>query len=323
MLRIGLVGIGDAGRHHARALARLSRCPDVAWTALVGRDPEKLARFRDALAAPPEVRGFSTYEAMLAEDACDAVILATPDGLHPEQVEAAAARGLHVLVEKPLALELAAGARALDAARRAGVALAVGYHLRHHVAHQWMHRHLAERVGALRSVLIRWAWPDPATEGWRARGEGARFWSLAALGTHGIDLALRFGGVPEDGELRVAALRRPARGVDRAAEVSFTLACGALAHVSVSVEHRATSLVQLTGELGELEAQGTLGARGGGALLARTPRGEVEPIPFIADDPYVAQLKAFVATAPGGYRDDRALLTNLTILHRTDEAPCP
>ena len=82
----------------------------------------------------------------------------------------------------------------LEAARRAKRALAVGYQLRHHAAHAQAKRELRERVGELVRIEARWAWPDPATQGWRARGQGARYWSLAALGTHLIDLALWYAG---------------------------------------------------------------------------------------------------------------------------------
>ena len=262
MLRIALVGLGDAGRHHARALATLEREGGLVWSAVCARRPSSLAAFRAELAVPERVATFHELDALIAARVCDAVILATPDGLHAGQVERATRAGLHVLVEKPLALSRPEGERAVAEASASGVALAVGYHLRHHAAHRLVKERLDELVGPLRTVFVRWAWPDPSVDGWRARGQDARFWSLAALGTHGIDLALWLAGAPPElaaGDVR--ALVEPRTGIDRAAEVSLRLG-SVLAHVSVSVLHRAVSRVLITGDTGEVEALGTLGARG-------------------------------------------------------------
>jgi predicted dehydrogenase len=246
------------------------------------------------------------------------VILATPDGIHAEQVERAARAGLHVLVEKPLALSKSDGERAVASARLSGVCLMVGYQLRHHAAHRLMVERIGELVGPLRSIFVKWAWPDPATEGWRAKGEGARFWSLAALGTHGIDLALWIAAASHGAPVvatDVAALVEPRDGRDRAAEVTMRLG-SMLAHVSVSVAHRAASRVLISGDAGELEAIGTLGARGDGELFHRAPRQPAMAIAFEATDPYAAQLRELVARAPRGFTADPTLLGNLDVLDR-------
>lgn len=319
MLRMALVGIGDAGKHHARALGQLAAEGHLAFRAVCGRDAAKLAAFRAELGLPSSVASFTSLDALLAAGACDAVILATPDGLHRAQVERAAGHGLHVLVEKPLALSRADGEAAAASARAAGVHLAVGYHLRHHAAHRLVMERLGEMVGRVRTVHVRWAWPDPATDGWRARGEGARFWSLAALGTHAVDLALMFaGGHP--GASEVAAITVPPGGIDRAAEVSLRLG-EVLAHVSVSVVHRAVSRVIVSGNAGEVEAVGTLGARGDGELFHRAPRKSPAPVAFEALNPYVAQLRAFVARAPAGFAEDASMIANLDILDRIPGDP--
>jgi predicted dehydrogenase len=94
-----------------------------------------------------------------------------------------------------------------------------------------------------------------------------------------------------------------------------------LAHVSVSVAHRAVSRLVVTGDAGELEATGTLGARGDGELLHRAPRQAPVAIAFEAESPYAAQLRAFAARARAGFTDDPALLANLDLLDRIAEPP--
>lgn len=312
--RVALVGVGDAGAHHARALGVVAGEGGLVWSALVARDAARGAAFRDKHGVPTSVALYPSLTALLDARACDAVVLATPDGVHAEQVEEAAARGVHVLVEKPLALSRTEGLRAIAAASRAGVHLAVGYHLRHHRGHRIIAQRLDELVGRPRSMFVRWAWPDPAIDGWRARGEGARFWSLAALGTHAIDLVFSL----TDARLErvTSVLERTAAGTDRAAEVTLGLQGGMLAHVSVAVTHRAISRVLVTGDAGEIEALGTLGARGDGSLSSRPPRGEPAAITFDVDNPYAEQLRRFVEQLPIGFSPDPRLVDDLEVLDR-------
>lgn len=315
-LRVGLVGLGDAGRHHARALSALHHEGALVWSAIVARSAASHEAFRAAAPSlvPASTTAFESLDGVLAAAACDALILATPDGLHAAQVEAAAAAGVHVLVEKPLALGLVDGQRAASAALAARVRLQVAHHLRHHAGHALVHESLVERVGRPRHLLVRWAWPDPAVDGWRARGEGGGRWCLAALGTHGIDLAIWLLGPHIE---QVAAIVAPPGGVDREAEVSLRFAGGALAHVSVAVTHRAATRVILAGERGEIECVGTLGARGGGAVRWTAPRAEPVALDYAPRDPYLSQLRDFVARARADVPTDvRDALVNLDVLDR-------
>ena len=328
MLRLALVGTGDAASQHARALMTTRAEGALSWTAICGRDPGRIAAFRAKLGVAEDVTSFTSLEDLMDARICDAVVLATPDGLHVEQVERACAAGLHVLVEKPLALTRAAGERALTAAKAADVRVAVGYHLRYHAGHALVASRLVELVGRVQTVFIRWTWPDPATAGWRASGHAAHFWSLAALGTHGFDLAMMFaeaGGVRDGCVGAVRALLQPESGVDRAAEVSLRLGKGTdaevLAHVSVSIGHRAVSRVLVTGDAGEIEGIGTLGARGDGELSLRLPRGAPSPVAFRPVDPYAEQLRDFALRAPAGFADEPSALANLEILDRIALSP--
>src|SRR5438874_2311692 len=81
---------------------------------------------------------------------------------------------------------------------------------------------------------------------------------------------------------KIPAVREPPHGIDRAAEVALRFATGALAHVSVAITHRATPRLIVAGELGEIEAIGTLGARGGGEVVHRAGRDGISPIAFVA-----------------------------------------
>lgn len=287
-LRVGLVGAGDAAAHHARALAALDRAGTLAFAAVHARDPARGARFLRSLGL--DVPLLSLDELL---ERSDAVVLATPDGVHVEGVLRAASAGRHVLVEKPLACARAEGEAARDACARAGVHLAVAHHLRFHAGHRASVMRLEELVGTPRHLSLHWTWPDPAVDGWRARGEGAVSWALSALGVHLVDLALWLVG-----PLRlVAAVDERAGPVD-VAVAALLQGLGATVHLSTSVRYRSSPRVVVSGDRGELEWLGTLGARGTGEVLHRTGR-SVEPLRFEPEDPYAAQLRAFAAWCTG------------------------
>jgi predicted dehydrogenase len=315
-LRVALVGTGDAGHLHARALCALHAEGVLSFAAVVGRDAARAQTAAVEFGAPPEIRAFGSLDELLAANATDVVILATPDGLHAAQTIACLQAGLHVLCEKPLALSSADARRAVEAAHAAHRALSVGYHLRHHAGHVAIRAQLAELVGTMRAIDLRWAWPDPARDGWRAHGTNARWWSLAALGTHMIDLVLWLtDATPTD--VRALISSPPGATVDHAAEVVLRMPSGMLVHVACAITHRETPWLLVAGDLGEVEARDTLGARGTGMLGTRHGREATVPLTFTPVDPYLAQLRAFVARiAAGDVAPDRDAVTNVDILEQ-------
>jgi predicted dehydrogenase len=114
-LRIAVLGQGSAGRRHAEDLAALG-CEVVVY------DPEREA-----------VAGRRADSAEAAVGATDAVVVASPTSLHPEQALLAIDRGRPVLVEKPLAAEVADAERIAARAQAAGlVSSGVAMNLRFH-----------------------------------------------------------------------------------------------------------------------------------------------------------------------------------------------
>jgi predicted dehydrogenase len=124
-VRVGVIGLGHLGTHHARAWSRIESAEPVG-----GYDPDPAARERARrdLGLPP----FESLDPLL--DACDLVSIAAPTPAHADLAERAIARGLHVLVEKPMASGPEEAERMLAAARRAGVVLGVGHVERHNPA---------------------------------------------------------------------------------------------------------------------------------------------------------------------------------------------
>ena len=101
-LRVGIAGLGRLGKRHAEQLAR--NTPGARLVAACSPVAEELDWARDALGVP---RLYADYAELLADPEIDAVVLVTPTTLHADQTSAALRAGKHVLVEKPLSLDVA------------------------------------------------------------------------------------------------------------------------------------------------------------------------------------------------------------------------
>ncbi len=182
---LALVGCGMFGRQHANAAAAVPTANLISVVDLDQGRASALARLTGAAVA--------TLETVLADDEIEAVILATPTDTHVTLAQAAIAAGKHVLVEKPVALEVAAFDSLMQASAEAGVVLAAGQSLRFEptVHALWS----SVRGGVLgQPVLFNWVsnssrpWPT----GWRSwqadptRSGGMPF----HLAIHGLDLAI-------------------------------------------------------------------------------------------------------------------------------------
>lgn len=117
-LRVGVVGVGSLGFHHARILRTLS---EVRMAGIFDIREERLREVAGQL----EVEAAASLEALL--DVVDAVVVATPTVTHEEVATAALSRGIHVLVEKPLAPDLDVADRILAAGDRGGALIQVGH----------------------------------------------------------------------------------------------------------------------------------------------------------------------------------------------------
>ena len=109
-------------------------------------------------------------------------------------------------------------------------------------------------------------------------------------------------------------MRTPPSGIHRAAEVVLRFAGGALAHVSIATTHRAQPVLAIAGDTGEIDAIGTLGARGEGIVVHRA-RGATAALPFVPENPYLRQLRVFAARCAGiGPRHDHDTIANARLL---------
>jgi scyllo-inositol 2-dehydrogenase (NAD+) len=129
-LGIGVVGVGEMGRRHAENLRRL-----VPEARLVGIADFSMERARQVADELEFENCYPSLEAMLERKDLNAVLIATPDKFHAQNVIAAAGAGKDILCEKPLALSLADARAALAAVAKSGRRLQVGFMRRYDPAY--------------------------------------------------------------------------------------------------------------------------------------------------------------------------------------------
>jgi predicted dehydrogenase len=124
--RVAFIGCGGIAQTHYGALKDM---PDVEVVAGVDIDPDRLENVRNKWGVDAT---YTDWKKMLKEVKPDGVSVCTPNGVHAQPAIDAANAGCHVLVEKPMALDPAQCQKMIDASKRAGKKLTVGFQYRYH-----------------------------------------------------------------------------------------------------------------------------------------------------------------------------------------------
>jgi len=188
-VRFALIGCGRIAQNHIQAVER--HADRAMLAAVCDTEPAALA----AAVARTGARGFASLGELLAARAelgIDCVVLTTPSGLHPRQAIEAAAAGVHVMTEKPMATRWQDGQAMVKACDDAGVRLFVVKQNRRNPTLQLLKRAVAQgRFGRLYNVAVNVFWTRPQSyydsAAWRGTWEfdGGAFMNQAS---HYIDL---------------------------------------------------------------------------------------------------------------------------------------
>jgi UDP-N-acetylglucosamine 3-dehydrogenase len=119
-LRVAVVGVGAMGRNHARVLSEIPRAELVGVADTDLENAQKVAHRCGATA-------WSDYLRMFDEAKLDAVTIAVPTAEHLRVAQVAIERGLHLFVEKPIALTTEEARQMIELARQRGVCLMIGH----------------------------------------------------------------------------------------------------------------------------------------------------------------------------------------------------
>lgn len=183
-VNIALVGLGNHGRTIQQSAVDT---PDVKVVAVFDPNDEEAS----AAALRFDCPQMASYEEILAMEHVEAVVLTTPNRLHRAQVEAAAAAGKHVLVEKPIANTMEDGHAMRHVMESAGRKLMVGHNMRRNPAIRRAHALIREgRIGTPVSTEIHYSAPGGlflAEGAWRLSPTECPLLPVMQLAIHGID----------------------------------------------------------------------------------------------------------------------------------------
>jgi predicted dehydrogenase len=250
---VGIVGFGRIGAEHAGWLAAAD---SIRAAAVFDPTPAR----RD-LARDRGLRPHDTLEALLADHSVDAVLISTPTAMHHEQASAALRAGKHVMVEKPMALDLPQAQELIELAESRGRMLSVFHNRRWDIDYLTVRSAIASgvlgKVFNVESRIGQWAsCVGPAAKefrpGWRNEA-GFGGGGLYDWGSHFLDQLWR--------------LMLPARPLRVFAQLRgnvWTSDCDDLARVCVDFENGAVAMAEIntttTAPLPRWHIDGTAGS---------------------------------------------------------------
>ena len=297
MINFGIIGFGL----HAvkRLMPGFALAKSCRVTALSRRDLAKAQASAQQYDIP---LAFDSAEALCRSPQVDAVLIATPNASHLQDVLTATACGKPVLCEKPMAIDSDQCRQMVEAARNARVLLGIAQVFRFEDSTAWFREQVvAGSIG--KPVFARSEFSFPGAHG------HARTWindpaiagggPVADVGVHCID-ALRF--ILQDEVLRVSA-REIAGSVPGDGEAGAALLLefsrGTLATVTVSFLTEYRTPLELVGETGVLRADDALNVERPVHLELRRGSAEVETNTVSNKLAYARQVDAFAAAVEG------------------------
>ena len=186
MINAAIVGMGWWGRTLVESVQGSSSKIQFVAGATRTKSPEV-----QAFAETNKLKLVDAYDDLLTDPNVHAVVLATPHSMHTAQVIAAAKAGKHVFCEKPFALTKKEAQDAVDATKKAGVTLGLGYNRRFHPEMTKLRNQIQSGdLGIVEHVEATMTFPNALllkADAWRAQKEETPCGGLTPMGVHAID----------------------------------------------------------------------------------------------------------------------------------------
>ena len=244
-VRIGQIGVGLHGSTIATKLAINDRVDLVACA-----DVDEVAAKR-AVDECGFDRMYLDYDRMLVDQELDAVVVITPHHLIRDAAIAAIENGRHVFIEKPMAVDARQGREIVDAARKAGVTVMVGYCQRFAEGRLFI-KSIIDRGGIGELVHVNGSKGGPGYSGWLAdpeKGGGP----LLYVGVHLTDQLLWLtGGEPQRVYSEIAW--HPTNGTEQTAAYNIRFEGDVVANMLVTQHTRLIDFLEITGTAGSVRA---------------------------------------------------------------------
>lgn len=191
-LKLGFTGTGYISKIHAQAAQTQ---PEVELVAVVNHRPESMAAFATEYGID---RRYATVADLLRDGEVDALIVSTPNYLHAPEAIAALQAGIHVMAEKPMAMNAAEAEAMVAAGQASGALLMVAHCWRFDPEVLWLREQVnAGRLGRIirtKGYGVHTHW---GPGGWFTQRQFAGGGALADMGIHALDTARFLLGDPE------------------------------------------------------------------------------------------------------------------------------
>jgi len=307
MTRAAIVGLGWWGKTLVESAAGSEAIHFVSGTS------RTLSPETQDFAGEHDLRLAVSYEALLEDPEVDAVVLATPHSQHTQQVVAAARASKHVFCEKPFALTKADAETSVEATRKAGVTLGLGYNRRFHPEMTKLRQRIRSgELGTILHVEATMTFPNALflqPDAWRASRNETPAGGLTPMGLHAVDGMIDLCGSID--HVYCQSFRRVvAIDSDDTTSMLFRMKDGMSGYLGTMTATGPGFSFQVFGSAGTVRLEGMTHVAGASSEERRTRlfstckfqpvKGEAEVWEAERYDVARAALEAFAAAASGG-----------------------
>jgi len=158
----GVIGTGGRGRYVGTLM---TKDPRARLAAICDIFADRIDQAKTQMPGADKVPAYKDYKELLAQPGIDAVLIATPVFLHPEQFEAAVNAGKHIYCEKPAGADVAGVKRLMRAAERMDKSKAVGFGYQQRFSPEYLAAEKMLRTGQMGELLLMisyWIWGGSA-----------------------------------------------------------------------------------------------------------------------------------------------------------------
>jgi len=253
-VRVGVVGVGGMGTGHCRSITE--KVEEMELVAVADIVAERARQVGEEFG----VRHFPDYKELIHSGTVDAVVVATPHYFHPVVSIEAFNAGLHVLSEKPVAVQVSMAEKMIEAARKAGKVFSVMFQMRATPAVRKA-KELCEggEIGEIRRTMLvspefrSQAYYDSGS--WRATWAGEGGGVMMNQAPHIMDVFTMLGGMPSRVHGRCATLMHEIEVEDHA-EAMLQYSNGACGYFYTSTCEVGTRMLEIVGYKGKLQLVG-------------------------------------------------------------------
>ena len=274
VLKVAIMGLGSYGTRVAEAMGD---CKMAKLTGVISGTPSKIKDWQAKYGIPEKnCYNYENFDNVKNNSDIDAIYVITPNGLHKEQVIRVAKAGKHAICEKPMAVNAKEGQEMVEACKKAGVKLLVGYRM--HFEAKTLEVIRMRKAGEFGKVLFfqgqsGFIIGDPSQ--WRLNKQLAGGGAMMDIGIYSINGARYMIGEDPIWVTAQETKTNPAKfkeGVDETIQFQFGFPGGAVASCLSTYSLNNLDRFFLDGDKGFAEMQPSTGY---GPIMGRTHKGEL------------------------------------------------